>query len=74
MKQSTLDKLPDLLQKDLDENLCVCNGILKRDIIDAIEAGADTLEAVRNQTYATDGNGCCKRQVQRLVECLTSES
>ncbi|MGE4498796.1 MAG: bacterioferritin-associated ferredoxin [Hydrogenovibrio sp.] len=74
MKQSTLDKLPDILQKDLDENLCVCNGILKRDIIDAIEAGADTLEAVRNQTYATDGNGCCKRQVQRLVECLTSES
>ncbi|AZR82652.1 MULTISPECIES: (2Fe-2S)-binding protein [Piscirickettsiaceae] len=74
MKQSTLDKLPDILQKDLDENLCVCNGILKRDIIDAIEAGADTLDAVRNQTYATDGNGCCKRQVQRLVECLTSES
>ncbi|KUJ74705.1 (2Fe-2S)-binding protein [Thiomicrospira sp. XS5] len=74
MKQSTLDKLPDILQKDLDENLCVCNGILKRDIIDAIEAGANTLDAVRNQTYATDGNGCCKRQVQRLVECLTSES
>ncbi len=74
MKQSTLDKLPDILQKDLDENLCVCNGIIKRDIIDAIEAGADTLDAVRNQTYATDGNGCCKRQVQRLVECLTSES
>lgn len=73
MKDSTLQKLPAILQKDLDETLCVCNQVLKVRIIDAIEQGAHTLEAVQRQTGATDGNGCCKRQVQRLIECLTQK-
>ena len=65
-----LDKLPDILKKDLDQNLCVCNDVVKMDIINAIANGATTVEEVKKQTYATDGNGCCTRQVERLIECL----
>lgn len=43
------------------------------DIINCIANGADTLEAVCEQTYATDGNGCCKNQVNRLIECIHSK-
>ena len=63
-----LDKLPEILKKDLDSNLCVCNEVLKIDIINAIARGANTLEIVRSETYATDGNGCCTQQVERLIE------
>ena len=65
-----LDKLPPILKKNLDRNLCVCNEVLKMDIINAIVDGATTLEEVKKQTYATDGNGCCTQQVERLIECL----
>ncbi|HHJ15525.1 MAG TPA: (2Fe-2S)-binding protein, partial [Gammaproteobacteria bacterium] len=44
--------------------------VLKIDIINAIVNGARTVEEVQKQTCATDGIGCCKRQVQRLIECL----
>ncbi|WP_084657309.1 (2Fe-2S)-binding protein [Hydrogenovibrio kuenenii] len=71
MNPETLNKLPEILQRDLDENLCVCNEVSKRKILETIESGATTLEMVRSQTYASDGNGCCKRQVCRLIECLT---
>ncbi len=65
-----LDKLPPILKHDLDRNLCVCNEVVKMDVINAIANGATTLEQVREKTYATDGNGCCKRQVNRLIECI----
>ncbi len=73
MKKETLDKLPEVLQKDMEDNLCTCNSVIKKDIIEAIENGANTLEKVRSKTYATDGNGCCGRQVSRLIECLNAE-
>lgn len=69
-----LEKLPEILKKDLDENLCACNEVPKRVIINAIAEGAFTLEQVQRKTYASDGNGCCKRQVSRLLECLVPES
>ena len=65
-----LDKLPEILKKDLDDNLCVCNEVSKKMIIDTIAQGADTIEKVREKTYATDGVGCCAQQVERLIECI----
>ena len=65
-----LDKLPAILKKSLDKNLCVCNEVPKIDIINAIANGATTVAEVRKQTYATMGSGCCKQQVERLIECL----
>ncbi|MDX1796910.1 MAG: (2Fe-2S)-binding protein [Hydrogenovibrio sp.] len=70
MKQDTLNKLPEILKKDLDSNLCVCNEVIKADIIQAIESGAHSIEEVRRRTYASDGNGCCQRQIQRLLDYL----
>lgn len=67
-----LDKLPPILKKNLDKNLCVCNEVLKMDIINAIANGATTVAEVKKQTYATMGSGCCTQQVERLIECLCS--
>ena len=61
-----------ILKINLDHNLCVCNEVLKRDIISAIAKGATTVEEIKKQTYATEGNGCCTQQVERLIECLTT--
>jgi bacterioferritin-associated ferredoxin len=67
-----LDKLTPILKKDLDRNLCVCNEVLKIDIINAIVNGATTVAEIKKQTYATVGIGCCTQQVERLIECLRS--
>ena len=68
-----LDKLPPILRQNLDRNLCVCNEVPKMKVIEEIANGATTVEMVREQTYATDGNGCCKQQVKRLIECIHGE-
>ena len=67
-----LDKLPSILKKNLDKNLCVCNEVVKMDIINAIVNGATTVAEIKKQTYATMGSGCCTKQVERLIECLCS--
>ena len=67
-----LDKLPLILKKNLDKNLCVCNEVIKMDIINAIVNGATTIAEIKKQTYATMGSGCCKQQIERLIECLCS--
>ena len=67
-----MDKLTPILKKDLDRNLCVCNDVLKMDIINAIVNGATTVGDIKKQTYATMGSGCCTKQVERLIECLCS--
>ena len=71
--QACLDKLPENLKQDLDKNLCVCNSVPKSVVIQAICDGADTFMKVRAKTYASAGNGCCRQEIERLVECLTSE-
>lgn len=73
-EQEALDRLPEILKRNLDRNLCVCNEIPKLDVIRAIADGADTREKVRRKTYASDGNGCCKRQVEDLIDALFPEN
>ena len=65
-----LDKLPSVLKKDLDKNLCVCNEVPRKLIIDAIINGATTVEEIKKKTYASMGTGCCIKQIERLIECL----
>jgi len=65
-----LDKLPAILKKNLDQNLCVCNEVPKIDIINTIVNGATTVAEVKKQTYASVGSGCCTQQIERLIECL----
>jgi len=71
-EEALLDRIPSVLKLDLDRNLCTCNDVLKIDIINAIANGATTVTAVRKETYATMGIGCCTRDVQRLIDCLCS--
>ncbi len=68
-----LDKLPPLLKQGLDKNLCVCNQVPKMVVINAIVNGANTVAEIQQQTCATDGTGCCRREVERLIECLCSD-
>jgi len=68
--EDALKKLPRILRKSPEQNLCVCNEVPKIDIINAIVDGATTVEAIRKRTYATMGSACCKQQVERLIECL----
>lgn len=68
-----IDKLPAVLQMDLDKNLCTCNEVPKIDVINAIVDGATTLALVRKKTCATLGIGCCTQQVQRLIDCLRTD-
>jgi NAD(P)H-nitrite reductase large subunit len=65
-----LEKLPDVLKRDLDKNLCICNEVNRLKVIEAIAAGADTREKVIAQTYASDGTGCCKLQIKRIIDAL----
>jgi NAD(P)H-nitrite reductase large subunit len=67
-----LDKLPAVHRNDLDRNLCTCNEVRKIDIINAIANGVTTVEEIKKQTYATMGIGCCKQQVEQLLDCLRS--
>jgi NAD(P)H-nitrite reductase large subunit len=39
-------------------------------VINAIVNGATTVEAVKKQTSAATGAGCCVQQVELLIECL----
>ncbi len=71
--EDPLNKLPDILKKNLDKNLCVCNEVIKMDIINAIVNGACSVAEIKQQTYATVGTACCKQQVERLLECLRPE-
>jgi NAD(P)H-nitrite reductase large subunit len=71
--QQAIDQLPDILKRDIDENLCVCNQIPKINVIEAIVNGADDLEKVRQQTFASDGNGCCKLQIKHLLNALLTK-
>lgn len=68
--ESALDKLPAILKKNLNRDLCTCNQVVKMEIINAIVNGATTVAEVRKQTYATMGSGCCIQQVERLIELL----
>mgnify|MGYP005849502655 CR=1 FL=1 len=67
-----INRLPDILKKDLDQPLCVCNQVNKIDIIRAIAAGVDSIDLLQQQTGATDGNGCCRRQVDSLFKHLNA--
>lgn len=65
-----LEKLPELLKRDLTQPLCVCNQVIKLAVIEAIAQGADTVEKVQQKTCASDGTGCCKHQIQDLINAI----
>ncbi|QWC86292.1 FAD-dependent oxidoreductase [Nocardioidaceae bacterium] len=76
-----LDPLALLLPETADEEgnpalmpgdvaVCRCNGVAKRDVVAAWDAGADSVEDVAVATRATTGCGGCRSLVCGLVDWL----
>ena len=53
---------------DLNETICYCENLTAGDIKAAIEAGADTVEAVGEATGAGTHCGGCKGKIAKLIE------
>jgi nitrite reductase (NADH) large subunit len=51
-----------------DLQVCNCNGVTKRALADAVEAGARTVGAAMETTRAGKGCGSCKSLVAQIVE------
>ncbi|CEP80093.1 BFD (2Fe-2S)-binding domain-containing protein [[Clostridium] sordellii] len=55
----------------MSEKICLCKGITKDTIVEAIKNGADSIEAVKEATGATTGfchGGRCKSKIEELIE------
>ena len=52
--------------------VCRCNGVSKKEVVAAWEAGAHSVEAVAASTRATTGCGGCKDVVCGLVDWLNA--
>ena len=53
---------------DLNETICFCGNVTAGDIKAAVEAGATTLEAVKEATGASTHCGGCEPRVEELIE------
>ena len=53
-----------------DTAVCRCNGVTKRDVVSAWDAGADSVPDVAQATRATTGCGGCRSLVCGLVDWL----
>ena len=51
-----------------DEVICYCYGITKQDIIDAIKAGATTLEDIQDATGAGTACGRCNGAIESILK------
>lgn len=74
MSNLTIEKLPKNITRNLSRNLCVCYDVPRKQVIEAILHGAETLEEVSQKTYACQGSGCCVGQVERLIEQIVGLS
>ena len=52
---------------------CACNGVTYQQIIDAVRAGARTLEEVQAETHCGLGCGRCKAFLRAYVQELVEE-
>lgn len=55
----------------MSEKVCLCKGVTKETIVNAIKNGANTVEDVKEATGATTGfchGGRCKSNIEKLIE------
>ena len=55
----------------MSEKVCLCKGITKETIVEAIKNGATTVEAAKEKTGATSGacqGARCRATVEKLIE------
>lgn len=58
---------------DLDKIICECMSVTTKDIKNAIDKGASTLEEVQEATGAGTVCGVCIDEIQHLVDYFTTE-
>ncbi len=64
---ATANPLAAVAALPLDAEICGCNGVCKGKIIEAITAGATTLDAVRATTKASSSCGTCTGLVEQVM-------
>jgi NAD(P)H-nitrite reductase large subunit len=64
------DPVPPVPAADLPDTaqICDCNAVSKRRIVEAVLAGARSLQAVRECTRASTGCGSCAPEVQNIID------
>ncbi len=54
--------------EDLDEAICICSGTTKRKVLQLIDDGLDTLDAISRRTGAYSGCGGCEYELEQILE------
>ena len=71
---ATADPLSAVAALPLEAEICGCNGICKGTIINAIEAGAHDLGAVKATTKASASCGTCTGLVEQLLQVTLGDA
>ena len=56
----------------MSEEICHCMGVTRKEIEDAIDGGATTVEAVGEKTNAGTGCGGCQGKIQEIIDEKTN--
>lgn len=64
---ATADPMAAVAALPPEAEICGCNGVCKSKIIEAVAAGADTLDQVRATTKASNSCGTCTGLVQQVM-------
>lgn len=51
-----------------DKQVCLCNGVTEREILQLLKRGARDLDEVKKITLAATGCGKCKCEVEAVLE------
>lgn len=57
---------------DMDEMICECVGVTKGEIVEAVKAGATTLEAIATETTAGTVCGSCNDRISEIIAEVTA--
>jgi nitrite reductase (NADH) large subunit len=68
------DPLAAVAALPLEAEICGCNGVCKGKIMEAVSAGANTLDAVRVQTKASASCGTCTGLVEKVMALTLGDS
>ncbi|MGL4310834.1 MAG: nitrite reductase large subunit NirB [Paracoccaceae bacterium] len=71
---ATADPLAAVAALPPEAEICGCNGVCKGKIVQAIEGGATTLDAVRSLTKASSSCGTCTGLVEQVMALTLGDS
>lgn len=49
------------------KKICICNGVTEEEIIESIQKGNTTLDAISKDTFAMTKCGSCTKKVQEIL-------